>query len=206
MRAETVASALRHAISGGQYRPGQQLVEAELTASYEVSRNTLREAFRMLEHDGIIVRHRNRGCFIAQPVADDVADIYTARLIIEPGALRHATNIDVASLWDIVHQAQAAVKADKLGEVAGLNQLFHRHLVACAGSPTLDQTMDSLLARLRLVFLAAVDHDPQFHVAYVDDNAQVCAYLEEGARERAASFLEERLRATLIDVRGVLGQ
>lgn len=160
----------------------------------------------MLEHDGIIVRHRNRGCFIAQPVADDVADIYTARLIIEPGALRHATNIDVASLWDIVHQAQAAVKADKLGEVAGLNQLFHRHLVACAGSPTLDQTMDSLLARLRLVFLAAVDHDPQFHVAYVDDNAQVCAYLEEGARERAASFLEERLRATLIDVRGVLGQ
>jgi DNA-binding GntR family transcriptional regulator len=66
---KTIAAALRQRIVGGEYTPGALLPsEAELTAEYDVSRNTLRRALTELEEERLIVVLPGRGRLVADPV------------------------------------------------------------------------------------------------------------------------------------------
>ena len=57
--AELVADRLRRQIIRGELREGDSLPpEADLMAAYGISRPTLREAFRVLESEGLIDVHR----------------------------------------------------------------------------------------------------------------------------------------------------
>jgi DNA-binding FadR family transcriptional regulator len=76
MRALSVASMIRRAVSAGQYAPGAKLNEVATAERLGVSRNTLREGFALLDADGIIDRVPNRGVFIATPTPESVRDLY----------------------------------------------------------------------------------------------------------------------------------
>ena len=56
-RAETVAAALREAILKGDYLSGERLIELSLAKTFDVSQNTVRDAMRLLEQDGWVVKH-----------------------------------------------------------------------------------------------------------------------------------------------------
>lgn len=67
---KTIAAALRQRIVGGEYAPGVLLPsEAELTAEYHVSRNTLRRALTELEVERLIVVLPGRGRLVADSAA-----------------------------------------------------------------------------------------------------------------------------------------
>ncbi len=56
---------LRSKIDSGEWSAGEQVpTEMALARRFRVSRNTVREALRALERDGLIVRQRGRGTFI----------------------------------------------------------------------------------------------------------------------------------------------
>src|SRR5690625_6289940 len=80
MLSQSVASAIRDAISAGDYQPGQQLSEVKAAERFECSRNTLREAFTELAAERLVERIPNRGVFIATPDTDYVKDLYLARM------------------------------------------------------------------------------------------------------------------------------
>ena len=58
-RAERAASSLRQMIVAGEVAPGERLSESSMTERLDVSRNTLREAFRMLTHERLLTRRPN---------------------------------------------------------------------------------------------------------------------------------------------------
>lgn len=196
MRAHKLVTSLREAISAGKYAPGQKLNEEVLSAEYDVSRNTLREAFGTLEGEKLVTRILYRGVFIVSPDADDIRDLYTAREMIEPGVLLWAELIDVDKLAAIVERAHSAGEAGDVRGVADANQEFHRALVDASGSPSLSEIMDQLLARMRLVFLRMLEHHPDFHGPYVDVNETVTQLLRAGDRQAAADALRRSLAET----------
>ena len=55
---ERALRALRRAITSGQYRPGDYLGETELATHLGVSRGTVRQALRHLEHEGLVTAGR----------------------------------------------------------------------------------------------------------------------------------------------------
>lgn len=59
---------LQERISTGQWKPGDLIpAESELTARFAVSRITVRKVLDMLSREGLIVRERGRGTFVAHP-------------------------------------------------------------------------------------------------------------------------------------------
>ena len=63
-----VKKALQEHIDHGDRRPGDQLPgEPELCRMFDVSRTVIRQALRELEYEGLIVRQKGRGTFIAEP-------------------------------------------------------------------------------------------------------------------------------------------
>ena len=55
-------------IRSGQWKPGDRIPpESELLSQYEVSRITVRKVLAMLVAEGLLVRERGRGSFVASP-------------------------------------------------------------------------------------------------------------------------------------------
>ncbi|WP_369066809.1 GntR family transcriptional regulator [Kocuria carniphila] len=188
------AGRLRARISGGQLAPGAKLSEQAIARELGVSRNTLREAFTVLTGESLVDRVPNRGVFVARPTADDVREIYSARRIIEPGAVLWGScpSKILTELKAVIASARSAREAGDIKGMGDANQRFHRGLMALTGSATLVTTMDRLLARMRLVF-HSMSADPGFHGDYVDRNAELLRLLEAGQRAEAAEALREYL-------------
>ncbi|MFC6679704.1 GntR family transcriptional regulator [Nonomuraea ferruginea] len=64
-RYQEIASTLRGQIQSGDLAPGAALPsEAELRRRFTTSRNTVRQALAVLEHEGLIVAEHGRGRFV----------------------------------------------------------------------------------------------------------------------------------------------
>jgi GntR family transcriptional regulator len=74
-----VATMIQNKIVSGQYRPGQRLpTEDGLIESYGVSRITIRGALALLETNGLIIRTRGKGTFVADVVPETPTLIHTS--------------------------------------------------------------------------------------------------------------------------------
>ena len=60
--ADQVASLMRQRILRGEFKPGTSLREVVIAAAIGVSRNTLREALRILVQEGLVRHSVHRGC------------------------------------------------------------------------------------------------------------------------------------------------
>ncbi|WP_067436494.1 GntR family transcriptional regulator [Nocardioides jensenii] len=199
--ARRVADVLRTRITEGRLAPGTRLSEEEIGAALGVSRNTLREAFRLLAHERLLVHEFNRGVFVRKLEADDVHDLYAFRRILECGALRHAHATDESARGTAVDAVRRAVEAGESAAAAGnwvdvgtANMAFHQAIALFAQSPRVDEAMRHVLAELRLVFhvMAA----PQtFHEPYLNDNRRLLTHVAAGEFEAAAQSLAAYLDA-----------
>src|SRR6266852_750184 len=92
--ADQVASILRQRILDGELLPGTALQEVPMATSLGVSRNTVREATRILSMEGLLKRSAHRGVAVAQLSLEDVAEIYRLRHLLEIPAVRAAKRED----------------------------------------------------------------------------------------------------------------
>jgi DNA-binding GntR family transcriptional regulator len=195
-RTEWVADAVREEVVEGRLRPGSRLPEQRICTALGVSRNTVREAMSQLVAERVLVREPHRGLFVARPDRAAIRDVYRARRVIEPGAVRASDAVDatrLAAVRDAVEEGRAAAAEGRWDDLASANQHFHRALVALAGSPRLDQQMALLLAEMRLVF-HGMPGVREFHEPYLGRNARICELLEAGKPIAAADAVVEYLR------------
>jgi DNA-binding FadR family transcriptional regulator len=160
---ETIAAYLRARIVRGDLAEGASLpTELELMRQFDVSRPTLREAFRILETESLItIRRGARGARITAPRVDvaaryvglimqtsgtTLADVYEARTLIEPEAAallaQRRTDSDLADLTACVDEIEARIDAgaDRADTAAWSRhaQRFHDLLMERAGNKTLE--------------------------------------------------------------------
>ncbi len=70
-----VMEAILSGIKKGRYVPGQRLIEADLTRELKVSRGPVREAFKRLAGEGVLVLNKHRGAFVRAQSRDEVRDM-----------------------------------------------------------------------------------------------------------------------------------
>ncbi|OLT36098.1 hypothetical protein BJF82_10930 [Kytococcus sp. CUA-901] len=170
---------MRELITAGRLGPGEQLVEQSLVEVCGVSRNTLREGYRILADEGLVVHVPHRGVFVSAPGVAEVRDVYTARRVVECGALRERAGAGLAVagappaggdpavvvLEQLVGRAREAAAAGRWSEVGDLNMAVHQQWVDLAGSRWLSAAAKGLLAHARLAFRTLADpgglHSPR---------------------------------------------
>lgn len=204
MLSQSVASAIRDAISAGEFQPGQQLSEVKAAERFECSRNTLREAFTELAAERLVERIPNRGVFIATPNTDYVKDLYLARMALEHAGVLWGDFPAADRLVELASSARRFVESGDDQAVSSINQRFHRALVASLGSETLDEQMSSLLARMRLTFLLALPHLPDIHTEHVEDNVRLATLIAAEEREEAAAVSRASLLKAYNSIKFVL--
>lgn len=76
------AEQIRKAIIAGQLKPGDRLVEQQLTDMLKVSRHPVREALRLLAREGFVEIQRNKGASVTAMDAASVIDVYNIRMAL----------------------------------------------------------------------------------------------------------------------------
>jgi DNA-binding GntR family transcriptional regulator len=161
----------------------------------DVSRNTLREAFRLLTHENLLNHELNRGIFVRELNAEDIEDIYRVRKIVECGAVRpisRPAGERLGPLRRAVSDGDAAARDERWQDLGTANIHFHEGIAGLAESERVDELMARIFAELRLGFHAMPDRR-RFHEPYLAGNHDLLKLLEAGEGRRAADLLADYL-------------
>lgn len=188
--AERTADMLRERMIDGYLRPGTRLSEDALGEALSVSRNTLREAFRLLTHERLVEHRLNRGVFVRRLTPGDVRDLYGLRRLLECGAVSAAV-LPSPALDDARRAVEAGETAAAAGDHQGVgtsNMHFHAAIVSLSRSRRAQEVMRGVLAELRLVFHEAED-PMRLHQPYLGRNREILDLLDAGDPVRAGVTL-----------------
>lgn len=159
---ELIAQQIKSAILSGVMKPGERLPsERELGERFEASRNSVREALKILEVTGLLVIKRGSGVFVADAslLADgeplsallkmskvSIYELTQARIILEPPIARLAcdniTDADFPKLEENIRETSDAVKTGS--EASAANMRFHVLVAEATHNPAIALTMNTL--------------------------------------------------------------
>jgi DNA-binding GntR family transcriptional regulator len=201
--AEQVAEALREAIVARELKPGTPLRESFIASSAGVSRNTVREAFRLLTREGLVNHNLHHGVVVTKLSEDDVADIYAVRRVVEGAAVggrRTLTAAEVSALREPLDDLERARGEHDWRGIVDNDLRFHRQLVRLQGSPRLESFHAGLLMELRLA--AAIFDRLYEDGGGVDQHREIFELFVSGERGRCRRLLDRHL----IEAEGLLRQ
>jgi DNA-binding GntR family transcriptional regulator len=132
--------ALREAIVRGDIAPDARLVEADISASFEMSRGAVRTALIRLEQEGLVVREPHRGARVRKVSDEEAVEILQARAVLEGLAVRQAAERITAAGAErlnacVTRQRELLEAGDLLG-ASDANADLHATLLELSGHGT----------------------------------------------------------------------
>jgi DNA-binding GntR family transcriptional regulator len=184
---ERTESFIRDAILGGDYKPGERLRQGEIAELLGVSRMPVRTSLVKLEAEGLVETIPNVGAVVTVLRAEQIAEIYELRELVETFLLRKAAaHITPAELKQV--SDQLAAPEDDLGASWSRRHAGYHELYKYADRPRALEISDRLRLAVGRFFLqrrVAVDADP--HLGLVQR-------LEANDVEGAVELLQAHLR------------
>jgi DNA-binding GntR family transcriptional regulator len=194
--ADQVAAILRSRILNGELPPGTALQEIPTAVSLGVSRNTVREATRILALEGLVKRSAHRGVSVAQLALPDVAEIYQLRHLLEVPAVRKANQGGtelLAELRDALEGYERSVEEANWVRAVKFDLQFHTLLIRFHRNERLTSFYQKLIGELRMG-MVLVDrwHDDPGRLVPV--HRRIYELLHAGELEECAGLLTQHLR------------
>jgi DNA-binding GntR family transcriptional regulator len=193
--AEQAADVVRSLILRRELEADAPLRETELAAALGVSRNTMREALRLLAREGLVSQQNHKVATVAPLRLDDVADIFAVRLALERGAAdllaKRAELPALTRMRESVEDLRHAGESD-WQTVLDADRDFHVALVALAGSPRLAAAYERLEGEIRrcMSVTTRAHHDPN---ALYEQHAELLGHIEKRRFEEFKEALGRHL-------------
>ncbi|MGX8728699.1 MAG: GntR family transcriptional regulator [Lachnospiraceae bacterium] len=178
---EVVFVTLRRQILRGELKPGERLMEISLANKLGVSRTPIREAIRMLEHEGLAVMKPRRGAQVAKISAQELTDVLEIRESLETLAISKACErMDAEGLLEMDAAARkfeelAAKPGADLTALAEADVAFHDAIY----NGTKNLRLIQILGNLREQMF-------RFRIEYLKDETVRKELVEEHCQIRSA--------------------
>ena len=149
-----VLDTIRRRILNGEFRPGQKINESEIAINLGISRSPVREAFRILERDGLITTLPRKGSYITDISLKDLEELFEMRKILECYALdciKKRTKESPDSIQSMIKEFDRNLikKHDPFSVISG----FHYNLVELSNNSRLIELYKVLAVSLRRYWL-----------------------------------------------------
>ncbi|HEX9967704.1 MAG TPA: GntR family transcriptional regulator [Solirubrobacterales bacterium] len=193
---ERIADGICDLILRGEVVPGTPLRESQLQEWIGVSRNTIREALRLLERDGLVTYSAYRGVTVTELSPKDVEDLFRARLAIELSAAERAASMGAREKRRLEEACEARERAVAEGDLHAAfeaDMSFHASLVAALGSDALNEFFVGLLRKLRLGFYLGGGISTEGRARDTEQHRRIAELVREGDPEGCADAVREHL-------------
>ena len=142
MKIESIADIAKRNIQEwivtGQFHPRQQIKEEEISQRLGISRPPVREALKMLEAAGLVLRKPRRGVFVPEMTEKDMWEVYTLKATLYEMATELAMGViserDISKLETYVKKMEVCVEKEPLDVLRyqDLHKTFHDSIMAIA--------------------------------------------------------------------------
>jgi len=202
-RHDEIVRLIEELIKSGRLKAGERIPsERQLSGSFKVSRNTVREAIKALTEKAVLQSRRGSGTYVAEGALacmidgaarrqQRVQEILELRSLLEPQiaalAARRINADELAALEDVVLQQRRAVAGGR--DQVGLDELFHRLIARATCNTVLFEVYEALhevLAESRVRELQS----PERNRRSLDHHAGIV----EALREHSPAIAAERMR------------
>lgn len=183
---------LRALLLSGKMEPGRRLTEAELTRTFQVSRNTIRSILVRLEQEGYLTSAPNRGVRTRLFSIEEALAVMEAREALETAlaekAAERATDEELETLAAICDEMSATDYVESEEQYAHLNRRFHQQIRDSARQPILAGFADSLVYPLVMRQYRDLTHTSPRQTTLVEHRAIVSALQTRNGDVAAAAM------------------
>lgn len=205
---DRVYAFVKERILDGAYPGGELLSEGEVAEALEVSRTPVREAFLLLEAEGLMRLYPKRGALVVPVSPGEVRDLMDTRLLVERDAARRVARDEgrrgrvATELQDLLDRQQAALDGGDVAAFVGTDRDFHHAIVAAAGNAILTRLSDSLRDRQRRMVATTVARDPALMRRFLDEHRAICDAIGAGDARAAGRLVEAHLEGARAGLEG----
>ncbi|WP_051265634.1 GntR family transcriptional regulator [Nakamurella lactea] len=195
---EVVADRVRDAILHGELRPSEHLREEELSELLEVSRGPVREAFLILQREGLVQVLRHRGARVVDLSLTDLGEVYSLRASIEDLAVRLATRrreeSDLARLQGSFDAMEKLPKSKRTEhEAARMDVEFHDGIFAAARHERLWDSWSAIRMQVFLLLLKRNIANPDWRVITAEGHHRILERIRSGSEDAAAAEVRDHI-------------
>lgn len=193
---DEIAEIIRNRILKGEYQIGEKIKETKIASELCVSRTPIREAFKLLENEGLIDYVPNRGCFAKGFTKQDIDDIYAVRTALEQIAVERSidriTEDEIAQLEEQCDLLEFYAKKKDSKKVMELNSSFHEVIYASTQSRFMAQVLRSYKEYIDKT-RKSVFYDESYMLAILDEHRQIFDAIKARDKEAAAEAVVNHL-------------
>jgi len=197
------------AVLTGRLVPGDRVVEASVARDLGVSRGPVREAFRELAEQGLLVLAPHRGVTVTVLTERDAYEIYSVLMFTERLALRlvkqQLSDALLGRFKEALLAMQAAAERDDAAGVAHADLAFNDALYAFAGHRRLQRVWQGLKLQCYLLVREYANRTYASLPAIVRHHATIADLLEHARWDDLRAYLEsnaDRVDARLLELLG----
>lgn len=145
---EQVHDHLSEAIIEGKFKAGERLLENDLCRQFSISRSPLRECFRILESEGLVIINPRKGTTVKQLTSKELNEVFPVRASLESLAAKLAIpNIgekEIQLLNDLIKEMAEALKKRDIRSFLWSNHDFHSTIIKSAKNQLLGNILKNL--------------------------------------------------------------
>ena len=190
---EQIVSILRKRIIKGEYAPGQLIVEREVSAELGISATPVKEAFRILETEGILTSLPRIGTVVSEFARQNFEHTTIILSAMEGVAARLATEAlsdsEVLELSILLKSAKDFLDSEDLESAVRINAKFHRNIRAATKNRYLVQMIETLYSYEQEFRYQALQDLNQRRIGYEEHLS-----ILEAIRVRDCDLAETRMR------------
>jgi DNA-binding GntR family transcriptional regulator len=196
-------SHLRELIVGGVFPSGTELKQAELARLFAVSRTPMREAFRMLQEEGLLSGEPNQRSRVVGLDPGELELLYAARISLEClGTRLTSGRLTKEEVRDATAALREMERTYLIGDMASwsvAHRRFHRLLVGRCGSTVL-RTISSYAEQSERYVRLAQNSRPDEFGARQQEHLAMFDAVRAGDTRRAVVLTAEHLAGTALRV------
>lgn len=139
---------LKNSIIEGQLKSGQRLVENELQRKFKVSRGPIRESFRILEKNGLLINIPRKGTYVRKITKKFIEETFPIRALLEGFASRiavsHLKIKDIKEMELALSNMTDAVNKNDFKSYLKYHSKFHEIFIKASGNEMLIEILENL--------------------------------------------------------------
>ncbi len=194
---EQIYENIKESIINGDFKSGERIVDAWIAEQLGVSRSPVREAFRKLEQDGLLV-NKDGTTIVYKPNVQDLVDLFEVRAGLEGMAIflaaKKITDEQIEELSQSLLLVEKSISEKNTAEMIRLNTYFHESIVKISGNSRLLESM----AKINNLILL---YRNNFFAKYYGDAVFINEHYElfEALKSRKAEVASEKMRQHILN-------
>lgn len=197
---ERVHEIVRQDIIAGRYAPGERLFFETVARDIGVSMTPVKEAFMLLEREGLVVTVARKGTFVRELSKQDVEEYCQIRLALESLAVElicrnGLTAENEKSLDDICVRMEQHIKAKDAGKCVLDDMEYHRRLVMASGNEQLIKLINTLPLTNLYSMVKKTPYYLQHGAVFLVEHKRIIALLREGGGVKIQELLKKHITA-----------